>query len=353
MKQGTHSLGLSDPYNEGVDKQAHCQVSVDVVGSEAYMTRRHILRALVGATVPIVFPRSSHGEKQTAPETYTYKTAGGCAIKADVYGAETSVRKPVIIWIHGGGLISGSREIPPKWLDPEGRSVIVSIDYRLAPETKLPAIIEDLQSAYGWVREQGPKLFGIDLERMAVAGQSAGGYLTLMAGFCVTPRPKALLSLSGYGDITSPWYSRPSPFYLRQRLVSKEDAYRSVGTACVCEPPKTGHRGTFYLYCRQQGIWPKEITDHDPDSEPKWFDPYCPARNVSAKYPPTVLIHGTADTDVPYEESARMDEQLSRFGIDHKFLRVPGGSHCLFEDAPTVKDPVFRQAAEFVKNHTS
>ena len=73
--------------------------------------------------------------------------------------------------------------------------VIVSIDYRLAPETKLPAIIEDVQDAWRWLRQEGPKRFGIDPERMAAAGGSAGGYLTLMTGFCLKPRPRALVSL--------------------------------------------------------------------------------------------------------------------------------------------------------------
>jgi acetyl esterase/lipase len=72
---------------------------------------------------------------------------------------------------------------------------VVSIDYRLAPETKLPAILEDLQDACKWVREKGPELFHINPTKIAVMGGSAGGYLTLAAGFRVDPRPTALVSL--------------------------------------------------------------------------------------------------------------------------------------------------------------
>ena len=53
---------------------------------------------------------------------------------------------------------------------------------------------------------------------------SAGGYLTLMAGFCLKPRPQALVAFYGYGDIAGPWYSRPDPFYSRQPAVSKDAA---------------------------------------------------------------------------------------------------------------------------------
>jgi len=313
------------------------------------MNKREFLKAAAAIAVSTALPRFCYGEPKTAPKTYVYKTAGGCEISADVYGSNVTRRKPVILWIHGGALIAGSRATPPEWLDPDGRYVIASIDYRLAPETKLPAIVEDLQDAYRWVHEQGPELFHIDSGRLAVAGLSAGGYLTLMTGFSVSPRPRVLLSLSGYGDITSPWYSRPSPYYLRQPAISKEQAYRPVGTHCVTASKEGDDRWTFYLYCRQQGIWPQEVAGHNPEAEPKWFDPYCPVRNVSAAYPPTLLIHGTADTDVPYEESVKMDEKLSQFKVEHEFLRVPGGSHCLEDDPPAVSTPVFRQAMEFVK----
>ena len=196
------------------------------------------------------------------------------------------------MWIHGGALIMGSR----KWLDDAFHAeiakrgfVVVSIDYRLAPETKLPGIIDDVQDAWRWVRQEGPKRFGIDPDRIAVAGGSAGGYLTLMTGFCLEPRPRALVSYFGYGDITTPWYSEPDEFYRRKPLVPKEEAYRCVGSRALSEPPAQNQRGRFYLYCRQQGIWPNEVAGHNPHAEPKWFDPYCPIRNVTAKYPPTFL----------------------------------------------------------------
>jgi acetyl esterase/lipase len=69
----------------------------------------------------------------------------------------------------------------------------------------------------------------------------------------------------------------------------------------------------------------------------------------SAEYPPTLLIHGSGDTDVPYEESVKMEEKLSQFKVKHEFLRVSGGSHCLAADATAVKTAVFQQAMGFVR----
>ena len=154
------------------------------------------------------------------PMTFVYKTVADCAIKADVYrstGAHQS--SAAIIWIHGGALISGSRKrIHPEQLRRylDVGYTLIAIDYRLAPETKLPAIVEDLQDAFRWVRRDGPTLFGVDPERLAVVGHSAGGYLTLMSGFSVSPRPRALVASYGYGDIVAGWYTRPDPFYCQQ-----------------------------------------------------------------------------------------------------------------------------------------
>ena len=165
--------------------------------------------------------------------------------------------RPVVVWIHGGALIMGHRGgIADRALLgalTEAGYVVVSIDYRLAPETKLPAIVEDVQDACRWVRERGPKLFRIAPERLAVMGGSAGGYLTLMTGFRVEPRPKALVSFWGYGDIAGAWYSRPDPFYRSQPLVSEEEARGAVGRAVISEDLGKNDRPRFYLYCRQQG----------------------------------------------------------------------------------------------------
>ena len=313
------------------------------------MNRQEFLKILAAGAASLLAPPLTLGEAESTPKTLTYKTAGGCDIQLDVFGSDPNVRKPAIVHIHGGALIIGSRKDPMKWLNPQGDRVLISIDYRLAPETKLPAIIGDVRDAFRWIYNQGPRLLNIDTGNLVVAGGSAGGYLTLMTGFCIDPRPNALISVSGYGNITGPWYSRPSDFYLQQPHVSKAEAYASVSSSCVTEG--AGARGKFYLYCRQNGIWPQEVTGHNPETEPKWFDAYCPARNVSAKYPPTVLIHGTADTDVPYEESEAMDKALTRFGVVHKFITVPGGGHVFHGVAESDRARIYEETLAFVKQH--
>jgi len=277
--------------------------------------------------------------QEVVRSTYTYKTVDELPIRADVYRKPGDEIRPVILWLHGGALIFGSRrhlksEQADRYL--EAGYTIVAIDYRLAPQAKLDQILDDLQDAYRWIRNEGPTLFRADPNRIAIIGHSAGAYLTLMAGFRLSPRPRALVSFYGYGDIAGEWYSRPDPFYSREPAVTKEEAYAVVGNRVISEEVNVD-RFKFYLYTRQQGLWPREVTGHDPDREPRAFDPLCPIRNVTKDYPPTLLLHGDKDTDVPYEQSVLMARELERHGVRHEFIPMPGRGHGF--DSP-LSDPV-------------
>jgi len=286
--------------------------------------------------------------------TYIYKTAGQCDIRADVYTADEGRPRPVLVWIHGGALIGGSRgNLPPNQGDRylDAGFTVVSIDYRLAPETNLPAIIEDLRDSFRWIREAGPDLFHADPARVAAVGHSAGGYLTLMSGFCVEPRPNALVSFYGYGDIAGAWYSRPDPFYCRQPMVPPEEARRAVGQACISDDSGNRDRWRFYLYCRQRGLWPREVSGFDPDTEPEAFIPFCPVRNITPDYPPTLLLHGDNDTDVPYEQSVIMAEGLASAGVEHEFITIRGGGHGFDGSGSPEASAAFERVLAFLRAH--
>lgn len=172
-----------------------------------------------------------------AMTTHTYKTVDGIEIRADVYRPPGDAVRPAVLWIHGGALIMGDRKgIRSSLRDTllEAGHVVVSIDYRLAPEVKLPAIYEDIRDAYAWLRKEGPRRFRIDPGKIVVMGGSAGGFLTLSAGFLFEPRPRGLVAFYGYGDVAAEWYSRPDPFYVKHsgRAYRRRKHMRRSATAC-------------------------------------------------------------------------------------------------------------------------
>jgi acetyl esterase/lipase len=306
----------------------------------------------------VVIASAGPGGVADGPEfsvrTYVYKTVGDCAIRADVYRPPGEAPRPTLLWIHGGALIFGDRRMLPReqMLRYVGAGyVVVSVDYRLAPESKLPAVLEDLDDAYRWVRERGRSLFGADPDRIAVIGHSAGGYLALLSGVRFSPRPRALVSFYGYGDVAGPWYSRPDPHYAAKPNVPAEAAARAVGTQAISEGEEET-RFPFYVYCRQRGLWPREVTGRDPDREPRAFDAWCPLRNVTPGYPPTLLAHGEADTDVPVEQSVLMSRELARNGVAHELVTLAGREHVFDLTARGLDDPevatVFERVLAFL-----
>lgn len=290
------------------------------------MNLMRFLKRMARAASTVV-SRQSAGVKNPGAQTFTYKTVGRGALKLDAFDLDPNARKPAIVHFHGGRLKYGHRE-RPWWLNTKSDYALISIDYRLAPKSKLPEIIEDVQDAFRWIRTTGAELLGINADKLAVAGDSAGGYLTLMSGFCVEPRPKALISLSGYAGVVGLWSS-------------------------LFPPMAENFRRKFGDYWRQHKLWLKEISGHDPDFEAPWFDLYRPIQNISFQYPPTVLIHGTEDGEVPYAESAGMDEALTKFDVPHKFITVPGGAHVLRGLTEVETTCITDKALAFVKPYLS
>lgn len=305
-----------------------------------------LLRHLIGAAPP-------------GRQTHVYKRVGALEIKADVLPATGFPGpRPVVIWIHGGGLINGSRERDFSteqggWLGrlrDEHGVALVAIDYRLAPESKLPEIVADVEDAIAWVRREGPALFQADPARVAVAGSSAGGYLSLTAASRVRPALSAVVSLWGYGELLGSWYSEPSTKarHLELRPTAAE-AWRGVsGPPIANARDRPGSGQAFYQYCRQHGLWPWAVSGWNPWLEAEKFIPYMPLHGVTPGFPPTFLVHGEADSDVPHEQSVQMAAALRREGVEHRLILVPDAEHGLRGGDPRRIAEALRDAAEFL-----
>ena len=320
--------------------------------------KTHSILVAIQSLLPLYIGLDMVAADQPEKQTVVYKKVGLLEIKADVYYyADTKVR-PAVVSLHGGALIMGHRENLGSSLKNFASSngyVLVSFDYRLAPETKLPAILEDIEDAFRWLRREGADRFHVDPERIAVTGGSAGGYLTLATGHRVQPRPRVLLAYYGYGDLIGDWYATPSQHPRHnQREISAEEAWRQVSGPAVADArERKGDGGIFYNFCRQNGLWPKSVSGWDPRMESEKFFPFMPVKNVTAQFPPTVLIHGTADTDVPFEQSRMMAKELQKHGVPFQFHQIAGAEHGLAGGDRGEIEETERKAFEFVKLHLS
>ena len=136
----------------------------------------------------------------------------------------------------------------------------------------------------------------------------------------------------------------------------KDEAYASVGHGVISETVAP-ERYRFYLYCRQNGLWPKEVARHDPDKDLKAFDLFCPVRNVTKKYPPTLLLHGDQDTDVPYQQSVLMAKTLERHQVEHQLITMTNRGHGFDGGRKAAGDPgitdAFDRVVAFLRTHTT
>lgn len=285
-------------------------------------------------------------------KTVVYKRDENFEIKADFYGVKHD-NAPVVVYIHGGGLVWGTRsEISEEMIELYTKQGIAlfSIDYRLAPAAKLPDILEDIQDALHWIEKEGPKQFSINPRRIAVVGSSVGGFLALSTG-TFKSKPRAIVSFYGYGDINGKWATTPSSFYCEKDIVPKDVAKTLVSDQTITEA-SIEQRFLLYVYARQHGEWIELITGVNPESNKEALKKYCPIHNITRDYPPTLLLHGTKDTDVPYEQSVFMRAAILKESVEAKLITIPNGEHVFDKDFhnPVVKNAL-KQVIDFLHTH--
>lgn len=297
-------------------------------------------------------------EKPLTKTSHCYKTVGDVKIEADAYRPDGTDLRPVLVWIHGGALIVGSKAQVPKnllGLCAKERWILLSLDYRLAPEVKLPEIAEDLKDAFRWLHDQGPKLLHADTSRIVVAGGSAGGFLTMLSGVFVRPTPVALVAYWGYGDIDGEWTRTKSQHH--GAPVERGEAEAGVNRGSVVtntdDPAAAKARGSYYRYLRQTGGWSFGVTGVDAAKESGKLDRFCPVKQITGDYPPILMIHGTEDTDVPYACSADMARELARHGVRHELITVQGAEHGLRDGDPKAVADANERALQFIRAHLS
>ena len=193
--------------------------------------------------------------------------------------------QPAVLLVHGGGWEAGDKRtyIRP-WFATLSAAKIAwfTINYRLAPEWKHPAAVEDIEAALAWVGANAKRL-GVDPKRIAIMGESAGGHLAALAGLRGRQKPAALVSFYGIHD--------------------------------------------FALWFKQRGEIPKNIAKYLPDTKAETLRETSPVTYVEKAVPPMLLIHGTADKGVPWEQSKVLCDAAKKSGAVCEMLLIEGAPH--------------------------
>lgn len=246
-----------------------------------------------------------------------YGRVGDRAMLLDLYLPEKNNKKlPLIIWIHGGAWMAGSKDSPSPALrfTADGYAV-AQVGYRLSQEAKFPAQIHDCKAAVRWLRANAEQ-YGFDTNRFVAWGASAGGHLV------------ALLGTSG-------------------GVAELEGTVNNLKTSSRVQAVVDWFGPTDFLHI---GEPESDLKHNAPDSpEAKLIGaPLLENKDLAAKAspityvskdaPPFLIMHGDKDRTVPFDQSERFYEALKKVGVDATFVPMKGAGHGF--GGPSAIEPV-------------
>ncbi len=235
-----------------------------------------------------------------------YGQASGRAMLLDLYLPEKADKPlPLIIWIHGGAWLAGSKDGPsPALRFTANDYAVAQVGYRLSQEAKFPAQIHDCKAAVRWLRANAAK-YNLDSNKFAAWGGSAGGHLV------------ALLGTSG-------------------GVAELEGSVNNLKESSRVQAVVDWFGPTDFLHI---GDAESDIRHNSPDSpESKLIGgailenkdkaaKASPITYVSKDAPPFLIMHGDRDRTVPFNQSERLYAALKKAGLDATFIPMKGAGH--------------------------
>ena len=255
-------------------------------------------------------------------------TPGVRPLELDLYLPAGDGPHPVALFLHGGGWRLGSRHSGGPAFP--GRSLfervaragiaVASADYRLSGEAVWPAQLSDAKAAVRWLRARAGEL-GVDGERIAAWGESAGGHLAELLGLVADP------ALAGEVGVTGP----PSSVVAVAAWYAPSDV-AAVATDTGADPADPTTREAHLL-----GAAPSAVPDVAAQAGP--------VTHVRAGVPPFLLLHGRADRFVPCVQSERFSAALADAGADVELHTYDGADHMWLGSPAAAEDAVDRTVA--------
>lgn len=225
----------------------------------------------------------------------------GGEIPVRIYRPSDQDRLPALMWFHGGGWVLGTldfAEATCRTLANRVGCVVVSVDYRLAPETPFPGAVDDCLAATRWVAASAAAL-KIDTVRIAVGGDSAGGNLAAGVAYCAREVGQALaLQLLVYPVIDAD-FERPS-------YIDNAEGYLLTRNA-------------------MQWYWDRYVKDYDQRQDPRVSPIH--AADLAGLAPAFIL---TAEFDPLRDEAEAYGKALAAAGVAARAKRYEGVIHGFF-----------------------
>jgi triacylglycerol lipase len=252
-----------------------------------------------------------------------YASVDGVDLLCDVYSpiiepVETANSKPrpFVLLIHGGAWSSGSRLTMGGHAMKLAKTgfVAISIDYRLAPQWKFPAQLDDVRRAIWWATKNSDDL-GIDTSRMGLFGYSAGGHLACLIGTLVDESPETIATTTTLASDDN-------------RLVesAKPLAICAGGPPCDLSSIPENNGGLAYFL----GGTPAEV--------PQAYLAASPLNHASSGDVPTLFIHGERDAIVPASNSESLFAAQQKSGVSSEFVIIEKQGHMLTFINPKATD---------------
>lgn len=233
-----------------------------------------------------------------------YDDPGNISLRFDLFHPETPEPAPLVVCVHGGGWISGEKEGMHEVAEGLVRKGFAAAcpQYRLAPLHPFPAAVKDAQAFVAYCRKNAAGL-GIDPNRIASLGISAGGHLAAMLG--VTD-----------GE----FLDEPSD------VSTRVDAAAAICPLIDLSGAPTKHFAISMAFIEQFMGGPYEGNEER-------YRAASPLSYVDAKSVPMLLVHGEADDIVPVEQSDALCAALKAAGVPCEYHRLPEEGHAFSIEA--------------------
>lgn len=295
----------------------------DVAGYDRIMNpfRRLGLHLLISFILIILsVPNERAVFAHTVLRDIEYASVDGISLLLDLYlpPLEPDATAPLVIWVHGGGWRSGSKDqtIAPATLGED--YAIASVNYRLTGIATFPAQIHDVKAAVRWLRAHAVE-YGFDPQRFGAWGSSAGGHLVALLG--VSCGSEELEGTGGDYLNESSCVQAVCDFYGPTDLLSLLD--------------QRGGRDA-------RRIMAEDLLLGGPVEEKiELANLASPITHISADVPPFLIMHGSDDDVVPVEQSIAFDNALGNAGIDSTLIIIEGAGHGFPRDQLMPVKPFF------------